>query len=76
MDEQISAKTYVHHLCADTGCDLKNLLIGKNDKKETKESVLLLYLKDDDERFLKKFFSLFLTKICIQGAEEEKLGIF
>ena len=54
-----SAKTYIHQLCADNGCRLKDFqeqwLIGMVDERErerereSKESMLSVYLHDSDD---------------------------
>ena len=43
------AKTYIHQLCADTGCHLKDLLIEKDAEKELRESVQLACIEDDGD---------------------------
>ena len=38
--KQQPAKTYIHKLYVDTGCHLEDLIIGMDDKRESKDSLL------------------------------------
>ena len=52
------AKTYIHQLCGNTGCCLEYLLIGTNDERESRESVVLVCY---DDEWLSGLFQLSLV---------------
>ena len=46
---------HIHHLCVDTGYRLKDLLrvmVDRDSERDSKESILLVSLDDNDESFV------------------------
>ena len=68
----LPAKTYIHQICADTGCrleDLPSALTDKNDERESKESVLTVC--DDDDGDEAELFSSLILVVLVYSVKEK-----